>query len=183
VTGSKECGRITLLPEETGKPGRLDIKGEKSGEVKLDKAYAVSQDGCDKVLPAQSNADEVTTRYKATLDLLPAAARYYRINFLFGKDEMLPQSSVVFRALLDDYRKTGAPEVTIIGHADKTGGPAFNLDLSQRRAKAVFEMLTKEGDVPAAAIEQAWRGDLDPIAGTEGAKAEPRNRRVEVKIQ
>ncbi len=183
VTGSKDCGRITLLPEETGKPGRLDIKGEKSGEVKLDKAYAVSQDGCDKVLPGQSNADEVTTRYKATLDLLPAAARYYRINFLFGKDEMLPQSSVVFRALLDDYRKTGAPEVTIIGHADKTGDPAFNLDLSQRRAKAVFEMLTKEGDVPAAAIEQAWRGDLDPIAGTEGAKAEPRNRRVEVKIQ
>jgi adhesin transport system outer membrane protein len=183
VTGAKDCGRITLLPDEAGKPGRLDVKGEKSGEVKLDKAYTASQDGCDKVLPTQSGADEVNTRYKATLDLLPAAARYYRINFLFGKDEMLPQSSVVFRALLEDYRKTGAPEVTIIGHADKTGDAAFNLDLSQRRAKAVFDMLTKDGDVPAAAIEQAWRGDQEPIVGTEGAKAEPRNRRVEVKIQ
>jgi OOP family OmpA-OmpF porin len=183
VVGPKDCGRITLLPEESGKPGRLDIKGDKAGEVKLDKAYAASQDGCDKVAPVQSGVDEVSTRYKATLDLLPAAARYYRINFLFGKDEMLPQSSVVFRALLDDYRKTGAPEVTIIGHADKAGRSAFNLDLSQRRAKAVFEMLTKDGDVPAAAIEQAWRGDLEPIVGTEGAKAEPRNRRVEVKIQ
>jgi adhesin transport system outer membrane protein len=183
VASRTDCGRITLLPEEAGKPGRLDVKGAKSGEVKLDKAYAVSQDGCDKLAPAQSGLDEVNTRYKATLDLLPAAARYYRINFLFGKDEMLPQSSVVFRALLDDYRKTGAPEVTIIGHADKTGDPAFNLDLSQRRAKAVFDMLTKEGDVPTAAIEQAWRGDQEPIVGTEGAKAEPRNRRVEVKIQ
>jgi adhesin transport system outer membrane protein len=183
MTGSKDCGRITLLPDDAGKSGRMDIKGVKAGEVKLDKAYAASQDSCEKPMPAQSGADEVNTRYKATLDLLPAAARYYRINFLFGKDEMLPQSSVVFRALLDDYRKTGAPEVTIIGHADKTGDPAFNLDLSQRRAKAVFDMLTKDGDVPAAAIEQAWRGDQDPIVGTEGAKAEPRNRRVEIKIQ
>ena len=183
MAGPTDCGRFTLLPAEAGKPGRLDIKGAKSGEVQLDKAYAASQDGCDKVVPAQSGADEVSSRYKATLDLLPAAARYYRINFLFGKDEMLPQSSVVFRALLEDYRKTGAPEVTIIGHADKTGNAAFNLDLSQRRAKAVFDMLTKEGDVPAAAIEQAWRGDREPIVGTEGTTAEPRNRRVEVKIQ
>ena len=58
-----------------------------------------------------------------------------------------------------------------------------NLDLSQRRARAVYDMLTKNGDVPAAAIEQAWRGDLEPIPGTEAAKFEPRNRRVEVKIQ
>jgi outer membrane protein OmpA-like peptidoglycan-associated protein len=96
---------------------------------------------------------------------------------------MLPQSSVVFRSLLDDFRQNGAPEITIIGHADKSGDSTRNLDLSQRRAKAVFEMLTKEGQVPAAAIEHAWRGDKDPIAGTEGAKSEPRNRRVEVKIQ
>ena len=183
VAGPQDCGRITLLPEESGKLGQLVVKGAKSGEVKLEKAFATSQDGCDKLVPAQSGADEVSARYKAALDLLPAAARYYRINFLFGKDEILPQSSVVFRALLDDYRKTGAPEVTIIGHADKTGDAARNLDLSQRRAKAVFDMLTKDGDVPAAAIEQAWRGDQEPIVGTEGAKAEPRNRRVEVKIQ
>ena len=183
VATPTDCGRITMLPDEAGKAGHMDIQGVKSGQVKLDKAYAASQDGCDKVMPAQSGADEVNTRYKATLDLLPAAARYYRINFQFGKDELLPQSSVVFRALLDDYRKTGAPEVTIIGHADKTGSAAFNLDLSQRRAKAVFDMLTKDGDVPAAAIEQAWRGDQEPIVGTEGAKTEPRNRRVEVKIQ
>jgi outer membrane protein OmpA-like peptidoglycan-associated protein len=73
--------------------------------------------------------------------------------------------------------------VTIIGHADKIGDPAFNLDLSQRRAKAVVDMLTKEGAIASTHIEQAWRGDKDPLVGTEGAKVEPRNRRVEVKIQ
>ncbi|NVO07002.1 MAG: OmpA family protein, partial [Rhodoferax sp.] len=75
------------------------------------------------------------------------------------------------------------PEVTIIGHADKLGGAAFNLDLSQRRAKAVYDTLTKEGAVKEAHIEQAWRGDKEPLPGTEAAPAEPRNRRVEVKIQ
>jgi adhesin transport system outer membrane protein len=181
--GSKDCGRIVLLPDEDGKVGRIVVKGDKEGEIKLDKAYAASQDGCDKIAPAQLSADEINNRYKSVLAGVPAAARYYRINFVFGKDEMLPASAAVFKAALEDYRKSGSPEVTIIGHTDKIGDPAFNLDLSQRRAKAVVDMLTKEGAMATSHIEQAWRGDKEPLAGTEAAKVEPRNRRVDVKIQ
>ena len=144
-----------------------------------DKAYSASLDDCDKVAPGE--VDPVS--YKAAITKLPIAARLYRINFVLGKDEMLPQSGAIFKSLLEDYRKTGAPEVTIIGHADKIGNPAMNLELSQRRAKAVYNMLTKDGGVAAADIEQAWRGDKEPLPGTEAAKSEPRNRRVDVKIQ
>ena len=179
ATPATKCGRIILLPDEDGKVGRVVVTSDKGGEVKLDKAYSASLDDCDKVAPGE--VDPVS--YKAAVTKLPIAARLYRINFVLGKDEMLPQSGAIFKSLLEDYRKTGAPEVTIIGHADKIGNPAMNLELSQRRAKAVYNMLTKDGGVAAADIEQAWRGDREPLPGTEAAKSEPRNRRVDVKIQ
>ena len=121
--------------------------------------------------------------FKPIVDKLPAAARFYRVHFVLGKDEMLPQSEAVFKSLLEDYRSSPAPEVTLIGHADKIGTPELNQALSERRAKAVYNLLTKEGAVAASDISQAWRGDNDPLPGTEGAKVEPRNRRVDVKIQ
>jgi adhesin transport system outer membrane protein len=176
---TKDCGRITLLPDDDGRVGRITVKGEKSGEVKLDKAYAAALDDCDKVAAGTTDAE----RYKGIMGKLPPAARYYRINFLFDKDQMVPESDVVFKALLADYRKTGAPELTIIGHADKIGTPGYNLRLSERRAQAVYNMLTKEGEVPASDIERAWRGDKDPLPGSEGKKTAPGNRRVDVKIQ
>jgi adhesin transport system outer membrane protein len=183
ATSGKDCGRITLLPDEDGKVGKVVVKNEKGGEVNLDKAYASSQDGCDTVAPVQSSAAEVEKRYPALVAKLPSHARYYRINFAIGKSDILPQSDVVFKSLLQDYRKSGASEVTIIGHADKLGNPALNLELSQRRAQSVYDRLTKEGAVPATHIDEAWRGDKDPLPGTETAPAEPRNRRVDVKIQ
>jgi adhesin transport system outer membrane protein len=183
AASGKDCGRITLLPDEDGKVGKVSVKSEKGVEVNLDKAYATSQDGCDTIVPVQSSAAEVQKRYPALVAKLPEQARYYRINFALGKAEILPQSDAIFKSLLQDYRKSGASEVTIIGHADKLGNPALNLDLSQRRAKSVYDKLTKEGAVPATRIDEAWRGDKEPLPGTETAPVEPRNRRVDVKIQ
>jgi adhesin transport system outer membrane protein len=178
-----DCGRITLLPEENGKVGHITANHKKGGEAKADKAYATILDDCDKAVAGQSNAEEVKSRYNPAILALPAAARYYRINFQLGKTTMVPESQVVLKALLEDYSKTGAPEVVIIGHSDKLGSSASNLKLSQARAKVVYDMLTVNGAVPASDISSAWRGDKDPIPGTEGSKFEPRNRRVEIKIQ
>jgi len=121
--------------------------------------------------------------YQSSLSKLPAPARIYRFNFALGRADIAPQSDGVLKSIVEDYKSTVAPEVIIVGHADKLGNPSVNLDLSQRRAKAVFELLTKEGAVPSTDIEQAWRGDKEPLPGTEDSSAEPRNRRVDVKVQ
>jgi outer membrane protein OmpA-like peptidoglycan-associated protein len=183
TAGADKCGRITLLPDEDGKVGRVFVKDGKGDEVKLETAYSASLDDCQKVTSGQSTDPRYKAMTQNMIQKLPAAARYYRINFALGKDEMLPESATVFKFLLEDYRKTAAPEVTLIGHSDKVGDPVINLRLSQKRAKAVYDLLTKDGAVPKSDIEQTWRGDRDPLPGTEGNKSEPRNRRVEVKIQ
>ena len=87
------------------------------------------------------------------------------------------------QAVLEDYRTRPAPEVTIIGHADKSGNSQRNEELSRQRAASVREALVGTGSVPAENLEAAWRGDRDPLPGTEGKVVEKRNRRVEIKVQ
>ena len=111
------------------------------------------------------------------------AARRYLINFLLGKDDLLPQSIPILNTLLKDYRNTPAAEVRIVGHADKVGNATQNLKLSERRAKKVSKLLTKDGAVTNSRIQEAWRGDKDPLPGTEAAEVVPANRRVEVDIK
>ena len=111
------------------------------------------------------------------------AARRYLINFLLGKDDLLPQSTPILNSLLNDYRNTPAAQVRIVGHADKVGSAAMNMKLSERRAKKVSKLLTKDGVLTNSRIQEAWRGDKDPLPGTEAARVVPRNRRVEVDIK
>ena len=179
----KDCGRITLLPDEDGKVGRVFVKGDHGGEVNLDRAYAYSSDGCDTLVPLQSSAEEVQQRYAAVVEKLPPHARHYLIHFALGTDEMLPQSAAVIDALMEDLRSGSTPEVSIVGHADKLGNAESNLKLSHRRTRAVHALLMKRGVRKTSRIEQAWRGDKEPLPGTETARVAPRNRRVDVKIQ
>lgn len=177
------CGRITLLPDDDGKVGRVFVKGDKGGEVKLDKAYASSLDGCNTVEPIQSSAEEVAQVFTAPMEQLPPKARYYRINFVLGKDKWVPQSNAVFKSMLEDYRQSGTPEVTVVGHTDRLGRPDTNLELSRRRAKSVVNKLVGTAAARAVNVAPAWRGDKEPLPGTEAAKIEPRNRRVDIRIQ
>ncbi|MEY4757789.1 MAG: hypothetical protein RJA34_2687 [Pseudomonadota bacterium] len=177
------CDRITLLPEEHGKVGVMVVKGQKGGEVVLDKPYGSSVNDCDRVSFQQSNAAEVNARYKGLIDTLPPAATYYRVNFVLGTANILPESQLVLKAMVEDFRKRPAAEVTIIGHTDKLGNSMANQSLSERRALEVKRLLVGDGGIRFEAIGTAWRGDLDPLPGTEGQRVVPRNRRVEVKLQ
>lgn len=182
VAGKKDCGRIILLPDEDGGVGMIEAKSNSGSEVKLDKPYATASDGCDKVVVVQTSPEEVAKIFPVVATL-PPKARYYRLNFELGKTVMLPESEGVIGKVIEDYQSSASPEITIIGHADKLGTPERNLALSQRRAKVILEMLTKGGVPNSAKIQQAWRGDLEPLPGTEELKEAPINRRVEVKIQ
>ena len=177
------CDRITLLPEEDGKVGIMQITDAKGGQVRLDKAYASSVNDCEKSQFYQSSADEVKSRYPGLLPALPAKAKYYRVNFVIGKTTLLPESQETLKAMMVDYSSRPAPEVVIIGHSDKVGNTKLNEDLSRRRALEIKKILTSGGGVPFEDIGIAWRGDRDPLPGTEGKRVEPRNRRVEVKVQ
>lgn len=184
LVGLSGCAseRITLLPDEDGKVGVVAVASNTGQELVLKSAYATAQVDQRQLRFQQSSEAEVKARYQVTLSAIPQAARSYLLYFEIDKAELLPESRQVIKDILDDYRRRQAPEVVVIGHTDKSGDAKYNEDLSRRRAAAVRNLLIA-AEVDANRIEMAWRGDREPLPGTQGKTYEQRNRRVEVKVR
>ncbi|HHW35445.1 MAG TPA: OmpA family protein [Paracoccus solventivorans] len=72
--------------------------------------------------------------------------------------------------------------IQVIGHTDSTGTAAYNVDLSQRRARSVANVLTA-GGVSSNRIAIAGMGMSQPIASNDTAAGRAQNRRVEIIIR
>jgi outer membrane protein OmpA-like peptidoglycan-associated protein len=72
--------------------------------------------------------------------------------------------------------------ITVTGHADKSGSNEYNIGLSQRRAQAVAAMLASMG-VPAGSITTAARGEEEPRVPTADGVREAQNRRAEITVR
>ncbi|MFN3411945.1 MAG: OmpA family protein, partial [Exilispira sp.] len=69
-------------------------------------------------------------------------------------------------------------KIIIIGFTDSTGDPNYNLILSERRAKAVYDYLIKN-DIPKSRLEYKGMGIANPIDSNDTEEGRRRNRRVE----
>ena len=71
--------------------------------------------------------------------------------------------------------------VTVKGYTDSLGNPAYNMELSQRRAQAVADELIARGVNPAN-IKAIGYGAENPIASNTTAEGRRLNRRVELAV-
>jgi outer membrane protein OmpA-like peptidoglycan-associated protein len=115
----------------------------------------------------------------------PAATtlRFKADVFVFGKasDRLLPASQAKVQeigAILARHAQSFT-SIEVSGHADAGGKAEANQKLSERRAKAVSELLASKG-VPAALLAAKGYGSAQPLPGHE--PKDPANRRVELKI-
>ena len=71
--------------------------------------------------------------------------------------------------------------VEIQGHTDSIGSPAYNLNLSQRRADAVKAYLISKG-VSASALTAKGYGKTKPLVSNDTAEGRAQNRRVAFEV-
>jgi outer membrane protein OmpA-like peptidoglycan-associated protein len=102
------------------------------------------------------------------------------INFATDKDKPLPSSEPVLQELLATLQGDPALRVELIGHTDSQGSAPYNLDLSQRRAAAVYLWLIQHG-IDSGRLRSDGHGLMEPIADNETESGRALNRRVEVK--
>lgn len=69
----------------------------------------------------------------------------------------------------------------IEGHTDSVGSESYNMDLSNRRASAVRDLLVQRG-VASTRLETIGFGETMPIASNDTEAGRLQNRRVEIKI-
>jgi outer membrane protein OmpA-like peptidoglycan-associated protein len=74
-----------------------------------------------------------------------------------------------------------ATKILVVGHTDTTGSAAYNLKLSERRAKATADALVSSG-VSQSVLSVDWKGFTDLAVQTGPGVKEPLNRRATINI-
>jgi outer membrane protein OmpA-like peptidoglycan-associated protein len=90
------------------------------------------------------------------------------------------------QAMLDEIVAAVASQnpssVTVMGHADRSGGDEYNQALSEQRAQTIANALLAAG-IPQAAISTMGYGETEPAIETEDGVAMRQNRRAAVEAQ
>jgi len=68
----------------------------------------------------------------------------------------------------------------VVGHTDNVGDLKYNVNLSERRARAVVQALTGQYGVAAARLSAAGVGMYSPVASNKSEAGRAKNRRVEL---
>ena len=100
------------------------------------------------------------------------------IYFEYNKDTSQSRSFPILDAVAATMQ--GNPSIQLIeiqGHTDERGDDAYNLDLSDRRAKSVMKYLVDKG-VDAKRLTAQGYGETQPLDRAHNEKAWAKNRRV-----
>jgi outer membrane protein OmpA-like peptidoglycan-associated protein len=100
------------------------------------------------------------------------------IYFEYDKAVILPKSYPILDAVAATMQ--GNPSIQLIeiqGHTDERGDDAYNLDLSDRRAKAVMKYLVDKGVAEKRLTAQGY-GETQPLDRRHNEAAWAKNRRV-----
>ena len=117
--------------------------------------------------PAGTRVDSVGCPLSQTLKVL----------FDFDSAELRPESITELERLVKFMNDVPFATALIEGHTDSVGADAYNLALSDRRAKSVFDYLTSRGVDPAR-LKSVGKGESEPVADNATDDGRQQNRRV-----
>ena len=103
------------------------------------------------------------------------------IFFDFNKDVLTTASYPELERVLGYVKDGRISKIEIAGHTDSTGPAAYNQDLSERRAKAVYNYLLQNG-LSANQLTSKGYGMDEPIATNDTREGRQQNRRVEFRV-
>jgi type IX secretion system PorP/SprF family membrane protein len=102
---------------------------------------------------------------------------YFEKNSSYLKKESYPQ----LNQLVDIMKANPNMKIKVIGHTDYVASDAYNMWLSDRRAKRVADYLVGHG-VPAENVTSVGFGKRSPIADNSTEEGRALNRRVEIQV-
>jgi OmpA-OmpF porin, OOP family len=94
------------------------------------------------------------------------------------KEKSLTELEKIVRFLQENPQVT----IEISGHTDNTGNFSYNQQLSEKRAKAVYEYVKQKGINPKRLASKGY-GPSNPVSSNETEAGRQLNRRIEFKVQ
>lgn len=104
------------------------------------------------------------------------------LQFVFDTDRLVKSSEVILDRQLPTMKAMRIKKMIILGHTDWIGTEEYNFDLSERRARAIKQILMSELGLSDDQIETIGHGEVWPLTTNETKAGRLMNRRVELKI-
>jgi OmpA-OmpF porin, OOP family len=108
------------------------------------------------------------------------------VNFDFDRDTLRPDAVSTLNEVVTILRQYSDLRVEVAGHTDLCGSEDYNQNLSERRARAVYDFLVNNGISASRLVGPVGYGESRPLVPTPqtlpGCKNET-NRRTELNVQ
>jgi outer membrane protein OmpA-like peptidoglycan-associated protein len=174
--------QVVLLADEEGPPSVVSVSNSGGTAVLSQPGTAVGiRRETSLPKPVTLDEAEIQERWADALAYHPQRPVTMLLYFTLDTTELTAESRAELPRVLGLIRQRTAPEVVIVGHADRSGDEAYNYQLGLRRAAAVRRRIEALG-VPPELISIASHDSVDPLVQTL-RPYEPRNRRVEVTVR
>lgn len=102
------------------------------------------------------------------------------VNFDFDSANIRPESLSIVETIADALRASPDLEIEVQGHTDDVGTPAYNQELSERRANEVRRILIETYGIAGHRITALGLGMSLPVDPRTTEEARAKNRRVEI---
>lgn len=103
------------------------------------------------------------------------------VTFASGKAELTADSKNLLDRLINVLKEYPETNVLVAGHTDSTGSDAFNMALSEKRAKAVTNYFIA-GGLDYSRFTTKWFGETQPAHDNATPEGRSKNRRVNIGI-
>ena len=109
----------------------------------------------------------------------PELARSYLVFFDWNAATVTAEAATIMTEAATAATQLAVTRIEVTGHADRSGIPAYNQKLSEKRGAAVKNALVQLG-VSESQITVVGKGETSPLVPTADGGREPQNRRVEI---
>lgn len=135
--------------------------------------YIVEEKPMEQFIIADADAllQEISLTGKATV---------HGIYFDTGKAAVKAESGPALDEIEKLLEKSSDMRLFVVGHTDSVGDFGYNMDLSQRRAAAVVEVLVSQHHIDRSRLEPHGVGPLVPASANTSEDGRAMNRRVEI---
>lgn len=130
------------------------------------------------VVRSTEMAQEMSSGWAEEIDRSGRVA-VYGIEFDPGKATIRGEAEPVLQEIVTLLESQPSLRLRVEGHTDNTGSAEANQKLSEQRAKAVVDWLTKNG-ITSGRLVSSGEGSSYPVADNRTEEGRAKNRRVEL---
>lgn len=175
--GIQETPQVIQEVKQLKKTEEVQQKQEEKVEQSVQKELDSDNDG---VVDSQDKCPNTPQGFNVDMNGCPTT-KLLHVTFQPNSYDVTEKVLADVKEFADFLQKNDMYDVIIYGYTDSSGDAENNKALSQKRADAVKEALSRYG-ISKSRLTSIGKGEVNPIADNSTAEGRAQNRRIEVEL-